>query len=261
MQRSLLTAASGMKAQQLQVDTIANNIANANTTGFKKNALDFRALFYQTLRQPGAAAGPSQMDATGLQVGSGVEVAGSRMTMTQGAVELTGGRFDLAIQGNGFFEVQLPSGESRYTRDGALRVDGNGDLVTADGYYVLPRTTFPSGVSEIQIAPTGEISYLDDVGEVQALATMQITTFPNALGLRMEGANLYAETPSSGTPTPLTPGSAGAGVLVHGALERSNVQTVDELVGLIVAQRSYEVNSRAIQVSDEMLQQANQIIR
>ncbi|MFT7678149.1 MAG: flagellar basal-body rod protein FlgG [Planctomycetota bacterium] len=261
MLRSLMTAASGMKAQQLQVDTIANNIANAGTTGFKKNRLSFQSTFYQTFRQPGAPIGQGQLDATGLQVGSGTEISGSAMVMAQGGVEETGRPMDLAIQGSGFFEVQLPNGESRFTRDGAFRRSSNGDIVTAEGYFLVPRVTLPNGVSEIQVGNSGEVSYMDDTGTLQGGQTILLARFANPMGLRAEGGNLMAETPSSGPAQRQTPGVSGTGTVTSGALERSNVETVDELVGLIVAQRNYEVNSRAIQVSDEMLQVVYQLIR
>ena len=256
-----MTAASGMKAQQLQVDTIANNIANSGTTGFKKNRLSFQSLFYQTFREPGAPIGQGQTDATGLQVGSGTEISGSAMSMQQGEIELTGRAMDLAIQGSGFFEVVLPNGESRYTRDGSFRRNEAGDLVTAQGYFMNPRITLPNGVEQIQVGESGQISFLDDAGNLQEGATIQLARFPNSMGLRAEGGNLYAETPSSGAATRQNPGVAGTGVIRGGALETSNVSTVDELVGLIVAQRNYEVNSRAIQVSDEMLQVVYQLVQ
>lgn len=256
-----MTAASGMKAQQLQVDTIANNIANSGTTGFKKNRLSFQSLFYQTYREPGAPVGQGQTDATGLQVGSGTDIAGSAMVMEQGEIQLTGGPLDMAIQGAGFFEIQLPSGESRYTRDGSFRRNLNGDLVTPRGYFLVPNISLPNGVSEIQVGEGGEVSFRDDTGQVVTGGTIQLARFANPMGLRAEGGNLYAETLSSGAAARQNPGVAGTGVIRSGSLETSNVSTVDELVGLIVAQRNYEINSRAIQVSDEMLQVVYQLVR
>ncbi|MDA0946887.1 MAG: flagellar basal-body rod protein FlgG [Planctomycetota bacterium] len=261
MNRSLNTAASGMQAQQLLVDTIANNLANASTHGFKGSDLDFRALFYQTLREPGTGSGNGQMDTTGLQIGSGVDVAGSRISLEQGAIELTGRSGDIAIEGDGFFQVRLPNGQSLFTRKGAFRVDGNGQLVTPEGYVVEPAITFPQGVTDFAVAPTGEVSYLDENGQMQDLAVLQIVTFPNAYGLRAEGQSLYAETGASGAPVLGNPGTARAGLLVDRALEGSNVSTIEQLVAMIKAQRSYEMNSRAVSVSDEMMQTAAQVVR
>jgi flagellar basal-body rod protein FlgG len=260
MNRSLLTAASGMNAQQMQVDALANNIANSNTTGFKRSNLEFRSLFYQTLRQPGAPTGGGQQDG-GLQVGSGVDIAGSRVVLMQGNITQTGNNFDVAIEGNGFFEVTLPNGESRFTRDGSFRRDATGALTTSEGFYLQPQITLPDGVTEISIGNSGEVSYVDASDTLTTVGDLQLTRFPNPFGLRAEGGNLYAETVASGTPTTATPGENGTGFLVHQALEGSNVSTVEELVGLIVAQRSYEMNSRAVQVSDEMLQTSTQLVR
>ncbi len=261
MLRSLLTAASGMKAQQMQVDTIANNIANANTNGFKKNRLSFQSLYYQTYRNQGAPLGGGAVDATGLQVGSGTEISGSAMVMEQGQLETTGHVFDLAISGPGFFEVTLANGDVRYTRDGSFRRNVDGELVTAEGGYLTPRITLEDGVVEVTISPNGTVSFVDDQGNNQLAGEIRITRFPNPMGLKAEGGNYLSANESSGAPQSVVPGENGAGMLKQGSLERSNVTTVEELVSLIVAQRNYEVNSRAIQVSDEMLQTVGQIIR
>ena len=250
-----------MKAQQFQVDTIANNIANANTNGFKKSRLSFQSLYYQTYRSQGSAQGNGVVDATGLQVGNGTKVSGSAMMMEQGQQEVTGNPLDVAIQGSGYFQIETVSGEKLYTRDGAFRRNKDGDLVTADGGFLSPRVSIEEGVTQVAIAANGEMSYVDDAGQVQTGDQIQIFRFPNRGGLRAEGANLLAETPSSGQPISSVPGQNGTGSLQQNTLERSNVTTVEELVSLIVAQRNYEVNSRAIQVSDEMLQTVGQIIR
>jgi len=257
-----MTSASGMKSQQKMVDTIANNIANVNTGGFKRSSLNFRSMLYQTYLEPGAPTSQAGMNPTGLQIGSGVEIAGSRKSFRQGDMETTGGNFDLAINGQGFFQVQLPNGEFRYTRDGNFSRDGNGAVVNADGY---PVQTFPrvdANVIDISIAEDGTITTRtseSDVGNI--LGQLNLFRFANPEGLKAQGANLYSETASSGVATQQTPGIIGTGRLVHRHVERSNVEVVDELVGLIMAQRNYEVNSRAVRAADEMLQQVNQMIR
>lgn len=262
MIRALMTSASGMKSQQKMVDTIANNIANVNTGGFKRSTLSFRSLLYQTYKEPGAATSQAGMNPTGLQIGSGVEIAGSRKSFRQGDLEPTNGNFDVAIQGQGFFKVALPSGDFQYTRDGHFSRDGNGDVVTAEGYKVDSFPNIGADVISISIAEDGTITTRvseSDVGS--SPGTLSLTRFANPEGLKAQGGNRYSETASSGTATAQTPGIGGTGRLVHRHVERSNVEVVDELVGLIQAQRNYEVNSRAVKAADEMLQQANQIIR
>ena len=262
MIRALMTAASGMKTQQMQVDTIANNIANVNTAGFKKSELAFRDMLYQTLREPGAPTGASSMSPTGLQIGSGAEVASSLKIFRQGEVEPTGGQYDLAIAGQGFFRVQLGSGEFRYTRDGSFRPDGNGALVTADGFKLDPPVSIPSDAIETIIGQDGTVSVLKAEGGVpEIVSNVSLFRFPNPSGLKAQGGNMYTETASSGPVQQANPGLSGTGTILQRAVERSNVQVVDELVGLILAQRNYEVNSRAIRVSDDMLQQVNNLIR
>jgi len=262
MLRSLMTAASGMRAQQLQVDTIANNIANVNTHGFKRTRLSFSSLLYETLREPGAPVSATQVDATGLQIGTGTEISGSLRVFEQGAMEPTGGALDLAIQGPGFFRVQLPNGEDRYTRNGSFRLDAQGRFVTTEGYTLAGAPPIPDGAINIVVAEDGTVAYLDAAdGEPQTLGQLELSRFSNPTGLKAQGGNYLSETISSGARTGATPGQDGAGTIQQGQLERSNVSAVDELVGLIVAQRNYEVNSRAIRVSDEMLQQVNQLVQ
>jgi len=262
MIRAMMTAASGMKAQQTQVDTIANNIANANTAGFKKSELSFRALLYQTYREPGAPTSSTQRDPIGLQVGSGSEVAGSSKIFGQGVLEATSGRYDLGIQGEGFFRVRLPSNEERYTRDGNFHVDGDGTLVTTEGYVLDGAPTIPPDAINVSIGEDGTISTQNAEGaQPQTIGTLPLYRFPNPAGLKAQGGNLYSESASSGTATQSTGGLTGTGIIKQGYRERSNVEVVDELVALILAQRNYEVNSRAIKASDEMLQQVNQIVR
>jgi len=261
MIRSLYTAASGMKAQQLQVDTIANNIANVNTAGFKKSQLSFRSLLYQTYREPGLPLANNQSDVSGLQIGSGTEIAGSRQLMGQGLLEGTGNALDLAIEGPGFFQVQLPSGELRFTRNGAFRQDAEGRLVTAEGYRLSDNVAIPPDSLGIAISPQGEVRSLGDDNTLASVGAIRVYTFANPSGLKAMGGNYYSPTAATGDAEARLAASQGAGEIRQHSLERSNVETVDELVALIVAQRNYEVNSRAIRVSDEMLSQVTQLVQ
>ena len=263
MIRALMTAASGMKAQQLQVDTIANNIANVNTTGFKKNELAFREMLYQTMREPGAPTGQSQMAPTGLQVGSGTEVASSMKMFKQGEVVPTSGNdLDLAIVGEGFFKVKPGQGEDRFTRDGTFRRDESGAIVTSEGYKLQPEVKIPSDATSVLIAEDGQVSVMKgDTGLAETVGTISLFRFANSSGLKAQGGNLYSPSASSGEAQDAAPGISGTGIIRQSALERSNVQVVDELVALILAQRNYEINSRAIRVSDDMLQQVNNMVR
>jgi len=260
MIRALRTASTGMQAQQRQVETIANNIANVNTTGFKKNRLAFRSLLYQTYRKPGAAVSKEGIDPTGLQVGTGAEVSSSIKNHRQGDLVPTSGKFDVAIKGEGFFQVAMPNGQVAYTRDGAFRIDGEGNLVTPEGYPVGPSgITIPDGTEQVTIGIDGivTITTAQSPQGVEA-GNLVLMRFANPAGLEAIGDNYYRETASSGTATQVTPGESE---LRHGYLERSNVQVVDELIELIQAQRNYELNSRTIKVGDEMMQQVNQMIR
>ena len=264
MIRALMTAASGMKAQQMQVDSISNNIANANTAGYKKTELSFRACFYQTYKEPGAPTSSSQRAPTGLQIGSGTEVSGSSKIWEQGELQPASGKFSLAIQGEGFFKVRLPSGEFRYTRDGSFHPDSAGTLVTNEGFILDGAPTIPidSIPGNTTVGPDGMIEVMTTEGGTPSnVGQLQLYRFPNAAGLKAQGDNLFSESASSGTAQSVTPTQTGAGSIQQGYKEASNVQVVDELVALIVAQRSYEVNSRAIKASDEMLQQVNNMVR
>ena len=256
------TAATGMLAQQTQVDTIANNIANVNTSAFKKNRVNFRSLLYHTMREPGATTSGSQMNPTGLQVGSGTEVSSSIKLMMQGDLEPTGADFDLGIQGEGFFKIDLGNGEFRYTRDGAFRKDAIGDMVTVDGFKLADGIKIPEDALSISIGQDGTVSVIlagsptpSNVGQIQ------LTRFANPSGLKAEGQNMFSVTASSGPPQDVVAGASGSGFIRHRFLERSNVFVVDELITLIQAQRNYEVNSRTIQVGDEMLQQVSNLVR
>lgn len=262
MIRALMTAASGMKAQQTQVDTIANNIANANTAGFKKSELTFRALLYQTYREPGAPTSANQRNPIGLQVGSGTEVAGASKIFAQGVLEPSSGKFDLALEGEGFFRVRLPSGEQRYTRDGSFHLDGQGTLVTGEGFILDGAPNIAQDAIAVTVGDDGTISTQNSEGAQPTTAgVIPVWRFANPAGLKAQGGNLFTETPASGVATQGTAGLNGTGMVKQGYRERSNVEVVDELVGLILAQRNYEVNSRAIKASDEMLQQVNQLVR
>ena len=261
MIRAMRTAASGMLAQQTQVDTLANNIANVNTTGFKSNRVNFRSLLYTTLREPGSATGADQMNPTGLQIGSGAEVSSSIKQFVQGELELTGNPLDVAVQGEGFFQIDMGNGEYRYTRDGSFRQDATGALVTVDGYKLDPGITIPDDATSITIGQDGTVQVTIAGADTPSQAgNIQVARFANPAGLRAEGSNFFRLTASSGPEKMLTPGQTGAGLLRQNFLERSNVSVVNELISLIQAQRNYEVNSRTIRVSDEMLQQVSNLI-
>lgn len=262
MIRALYTAATGMKGQQFNVDVIANNLANVNTTGFKRSQVQFRDLLYSTPQAPGGPAGAGNMLPSGTQVGSGSEVAATARVFSQGVPEITNRALDVAVQGEGFFKVRLPSGEFAFTRAGMFSKDNQGQLVTAEGYPVVPQITIPPNASSVLIAKTGEVAY-EVAGQPAAVqaGVLTLSRFSNPAGLRADGSNLFFETGSSGAAQDSVPGQNGAGQILQGTLERSNVEVATELVNLIIAQRSYEVNSRAIRSSDEMMQQVNNLAR
>ncbi len=262
MIRSLYTAATGMEAQQLNIDVIANNLANVTTTGFKRSRVDFQDLLYQTIRTAGAAQAQGVQIPTGVQVGLGTRVASVQKLFTQGDFQMTGNKLDLLIEGNGFFQVMLPSGNLAYTRDGSFKIDGQGRLVTSDGYPVQPEITIPAGAKEISIGEDGTVSAtLAGQTAPQELGQIQLVGFTNPAGLESIGRNLFVQTEASGEPVPGTPGQDGLGTLAQGYIEMSNVKVVEEMVNMIIAQRAYEVNSKSIQAADEMLNIANNIRR
>lgn len=265
MLRALYTSATGMKAQELLIDSTANNLANVNTNGFKRSQLDFADLIYSTLKSAGTEVAAGQPSPTGLQIGSGVRVVGTTKVFTPGSLEQTGNPLDVAIEGDGFLKVLLPNGESRYTRDGALRLDANGQLVNGDGYLIDGAVTVPDGVSlsKINIGTDGTVTGIQAGSTDTAvnLGQLQLARFLNPAGLSSEGANLYAATPASGAEVLGIPGQNGLGTLRQGFLERSNVEVVTELISLISAQRAYEINSRAIRAGDEMLSTTTDIVR
>jgi flagellar basal-body rod protein FlgG len=263
MIRALYTAATGLNAQQLVVDNTSNNLANVNTTGFKKGQADFQDLIYVTEKQPGAEAAQGLQVPTGLQIGSGVRVAGITKVFSQGSTVNTGNQFDVAVDGQGFFQVTLPNGEIRYTRDGSLRLNAVGNLVTADGFLITPQITIPPDALSTSIGADGTISVITAGanGASTILGQLTLVRFPNPAGLSAEGRNLFSETASSGPPIIATPGLNGTGLVRQNFLERSNVDVVTELVGLILAQRAYEFNTRAIRTADNMLENTTAIMR
>lgn len=262
MIRSLYTAATGMQAQQLNMDVIANNLANVNTTGFKKSRADFQELLYQTVRAAGATQAQGMQVPTGIQVGLGTRAAGTQRLFGQGDFQQTGNNLDMVIEGDGFFQVMLPSGETGYTRDGSFKKDGQGKLVTSDGYPMQPEITIPAEAQEISIGVDGTVTAkVAGQTEAQQIGQIQIAKFLNPAGLSSMGSNVYAVTGASGEPVSGTPGQDSLGSIRQGFVEMSNVKVVEEMVNMIVAQRAYEVNSKSIQTSDEMLNIANNLRR
>ncbi len=263
MIKALFTAATGMNAQQKLVDNTANNLANVNTTGFKRSQADFADLIYVTERSPGADSAQGLQVPTGLQIGSGVRVAGTTKHHTEGVLENTGNQMDVAVEGAGFFQITLPDGSIRYTRDGAFRLNRDGSFVTSDGFLIQPQISIPPDAVSIGIGADGTVSVITSGAPNTSTPVGQITLtrFVNPAGLSAEGRNLFAETASSGAPQIATPGQNGAGFLRQGFLERSNVDVVAELVNLILAQRAYEFNTRAIRTADEMLSNTNNLTR
>ena len=260
MMRALWISKTGMEAQQTQLDVVSHNLANVATNGFKKSHAVFEDLMYQSLRQTGASNGEQAQLPTGLQVGLGVRAAATSRNFAQGSLQQTGNTLDVAIKGQGFFQIQLPDGSTGYTRDGAFQVDGNGALVTAAGYAVQPGITVPSGATAVTIAADGTVSAsISGQAAPQTLGQLQLASFINPAGLEPRGGNVYAETAASGTPNAGAPGSSGLGGLQQGFVEGSNVNVVEELVSMIATQRAYELNSKAIQTSDQMLQRLGQL--
>jgi flagellar basal-body rod protein FlgG len=260
MMRSLWISKTGMEGQQTRLDAIANNLANVATNGFKRSGVVFEDLMYQNLRQSGAASSEQSQLPTGLQLGLGVRTAATSRNFSQGSLAQTGGQFDLAIEGQGFLQVQMPDGTTGYTRDGALQVGSTGQLVTSAGFTVQPGITIPVGARSVTVAKDGVVSVtLPGQAAPQAVGQLQLAQFVNPAGLDPLGGNLYAETASSGTPSTGAPGANGMGSLKQGYIEGSNVNVVEELVSMITTQRAYEMNSKAIQTSDQMLQRLSQV--
>ena len=260
MIRSLAIAKTGMEAQQLKLDAISNNLANVSTNGYKRAGVVFEDLIYQNLRQAGAASSEQTTLPTGLQVGLGVQPVATTRSFTQGNLQQSSNPLDLAIRGNGFFQIQLPDGTSGYTRDGSFQVDAQGQLVTSAGYAVQPGITIPANAQSVTIAADGTVSVtLPGQAQAQQVGQLQLASFVNPAGLEPKGMNLFAETAASGTPNAGAPGANGLGSLQQGYVETSNVNVVEELVSMIQTQRAYELNSKAIQTSDQMLQRLGQL--
>lgn len=263
MIRALFSAASGMTAQQLNVDNIAHNLANANTVGYKVRRTQFQDLLYQDLVTPGASASQQTVVPTGLQLGLGTRAASNEIIFTQGSFTATQNPFDLVIQGRGFFQVRLASGEIAYTRAGSFHLDRDGNIVTADGDPLEPQITIPPDAQAITIAADGTVSYTQPGQTAAQLAgQIQLADFQNPAGLNSLGRNLYLPTDASGDPTVGTPGGQeGLGTLLQGFLEQSNVSVVEEFINLIVSQRAYEANSKVVKAADDMYQQINNLTR
>jgi flagellar basal-body rod protein FlgG len=254
MIRSLWISKTGLDAQQTQMDVISNNLANVSTNGFKRSRAVFEDLMYQTLRQPGAQSSQQTQLPSGMQLGTGVRPVATERIFTQGNPQQTGNDKDVAINGDGFFQVLMPDGTTAYTRDGSFQTDSQGQLVTSSGYPVQPAITLPAGTQKLTIGTDGTVSAtLQGVALPTQIGTLQLATFINNAGLSSIGQNLYQETAASGTPNPNTPGTNGAGSLSQGYVETSNVNVVEELVNMIQTQRAYEINSKAITTSDAML--------
>jgi len=263
MMRSLYTAASGMMAQQLNLDNIANNLANSSTAGFRRRRLQFQDLMYQNVVMPGSAATQQTTVAAGLQIGLGTRAAASEIIQAQGDFSATSNPLDLTIAGQGFFQVQLPSGEIAYTRSGAFHLDSQGNVVTADGNPISPAITIPSNATAITVGSDGTVT-VSQPGQTQAqqVGTLQVALFANPGGLNSVGKNLFLATTASGDPVTANPGGTeGAGQIEQGYLEQSNVDVVEEFIQMISAQRAYESNSRVVNAADQMFQELNNVGR
>lgn len=260
MIRSLWISKTGLDAQQTQMDVIANNLANVSSNGFKRSRAVFEDLLYQTIRQPGAQSSQQTQLPSGLQLGTGVRPVATEKIHTQGNLQQTGNDKDVAIQGKGFFQVLMPDGSTAYTRDGAFQADNQGQLVTSSGFPVQPAITIPADAQSLTIGRDGTVSVLI-AGETNPtqVGALQLATFINTAGLQAKGENLYAETSASGNANTNEPGANGAGFLTQGYVETSNVNVVEELVNMIQTQRAYEINSKAITTSDQMLQKLTQM--
>ncbi len=261
MIRSLWIAKTGMEGQQLKLDSISHNLANVATNGYKREGVVFEDLMYQNLRQAGSATSEQTQLPTGLQVGLGVRAVANTRNFTQGTLQQSSSIYDVAIKGNGFFQVQMPDGTTGYTRDGSFQVDNAGQMVTNSGYLVQPGITIPANALTMTIAKDGavQVTTPGNAGKPQTVGQLQLANFVNPAGLESRGENLYFETSASGNPNTGAPNSNNLGALQQGFVEGSNVNVVEELVAMIATQRAYELNSKAIQTSDQMLQKLGQM--
>jgi len=260
MLRALYSAAAGMESQQMNLDVISNNLANVNTTGYKESKLEFQDLLYQTTRAAGSQQGGGNELPGSLQIGQGSIPVSTERIFTQGDLTQTGGNLDIAIQGQGFFQVQMPDGTLAYTRDGSFKTNSQGQIVTSDGYPVQGGfQPVPTGTTNVTISASGAVTYTTATGVTSS--QIQLANFNNPGGLQAVGQNLFTETEASGTPLLGDPSQNGLGTLQQGYLELSNVSVVQEMVNLILAQRAYEVNSKAVQAADQMMQDSNNLQR
>lgn len=259
MMKALWVAKTGLEAQDTRMSVVSNNLANANTTGFKQDRAVFEDLLYQTVRQPGGATTQQSDMPTGLMLGTGVRVAATEKNHAQGNMQQTGNAMDVAVDGRGYFEIQMADGSLAYTRDGSFKLSAEGELVTAQGFLLQPPINVPDGAQSLTIAADGTVSAkLADQAQPLEVGSITLTDFVNPAGLQPRGGNLYAETAASGPPQQGTPGLDGLGSLAQGALEASNVNIVEELVSMIETQRAYEMNSKAVSAADDMLRFVNQ---
>jgi flagellar basal-body rod protein FlgG len=259
--RSLSIAGTGMLAQQTNVDVISNNIANMNTTAFKRQRAEFQDLLYQQVSRPGAAAGGADNRApTGIQIGAGVKTGGVYRIAEQGALTQTSNRYDMAIDGQGYFQINMPNGDIAYTRAGSFQLSDQGELVTTDGYPVQPGIIVPQGALDVVVSKTGQVQVkVAGDPELQVVGQLELATFVNEAGLEAIGSNMFLQTAASGQPTVAAPGEPGFGMLQQGFVEASNVNPVSEITALITAQRAYEMNSRVVKTADEMLATSTQL--
>ena len=261
MIRSLWTGTTGMTSQQLNMDVIANNLANVATTGFKKSRADFQDLMYQIMKVPGSKSSADTESPTGIQIGLGVRPAAVQKVFTEGDIIQTGNELDVAIEGSGFFQVEMPNGTTAYTRSGAFKRDSTGRLTTSDGYPILPAITIPDGSRQITISETGVVSAIIGAATISTeIGALETATFTNNAGLTAIGRNLFVESAASGTAQTAIPGNDGYGTLAQNYIEGSNVNIVEEMASMITTQRAYEINSKAITTSDEMMKTTNNLI-
>jgi flagellar basal-body rod protein FlgG len=257
MIRALWTAATGMEAQQMNVDVISNNLANVNTTGFKKSRIDFQDLLYATLKAPGTEAASGIQIPTGIQIGNGVRTVSTQKLFSQGDFTQTGNPLDVVIEGDGFFQVLRPDGTTAYTRDGAFKINSEGKLVTSDGFVIQPEITIPNNASDVTIGVDGTVSTtVAGQDSPTTVGQIELAKFMNPAGLKSVGKNLFEATDASGSVVTGIAGTEGRGTVLQGFLEMSNVKVVEEMVNMIIAQRAYEVNSKAVQTGDQLLQMA-----